>query len=333
MMEALMAVLLLMVVASSSTVVAFQSISTFHTATANHHNNQNVVSTSASRRKSTSLHSVSSATAAAKAVSAAIIKDAEARATVAIETWSIEVTPFMEPNDADIIERLFMKRGDVAVLRIVGGQRRSSSSMDMDVSTTTSSITKAATATTKSKVKLNDYYTQLLSRGLVTDNEMLETQSDTSSSSILGDYGRRSRFVITHPDLILDVNTAEAQYTNMIRITNVNIKSCKYTFPDILASIGVHLDTIGDIVIDTNNKNDDENSGTVYIIVDPSVVTRCIRLLSKELMGVGISVSLCEENECMPPHDGYTIVTDMKLNRTTERQIGRKKYKDGYIRF
>jgi hypothetical protein len=281
------------------------------------------------RRKITSLHSISSATAAAaKAVSAAVIKDAEARATVAIETWSIEVTPFMEPNDADMIERLFIKRGDVAVLRIVGGQRRPSSLMSVDVSTTTSSITKAAAAvtTTKSKIKLNEHYTQLLSRGIVTDDEIIETsQSDNSYS-----YGRRSRFVITHPDLILDVNTAEAQYTNMIRITNVNIKSCKSTFPDILASIGVHLDTIGDIVIDTNN-NDDESSGTVYIIVDPSVVTRCIRLLSKELMGVGISVSLCEENECMP-HDGY-IIQEMKLNRNTERQIGRKKYEDGYIRY
>ena len=74
---------------------------------------------------------------------------------------------------------------------------------------------------------------------------------------------------------------------------------------------------IGDIVITNNN----DEGGTVYIIVDPSVVSRCIRLLSKELTGVGISLSLCEQNECMP-HG--SIVQDMKLNRTTERQIGRK---------
>ena len=304
MMEAL-AVLLLVV---SSSAVAFQSMSTCHPLIS-HNQHHQIMSKSA--RKISFLRSSSSATAAAKAVSAAVIKDAEARATVAIETWSIEVTPFMEPSDADIIERMFMKRGDVTVLRIVGGQRRSSPMVD--VSLGSSSITKAAS--TKSNVKLNEYYTQLLSR------DEIETQSDPSKI-----YGRRSRFVITNPDLGLDINTAENQYTNMICISNVDAKSCSQTFPDTLASIGIHLDNIGDIVITNNN----DEGGTVYIIVDPSVVSRCIRLLSKELTGVGISLSLCEQNECMP-HG--SIVQDMKLNRTTERQIGRKKYEDGYVRF
>lgn len=303
-MEAL-AVLLLVV---SSSAVAFQSMSTCYPMIS-HHQHHQIMSTSA--RKISFLRSLSSATAAAKAVSAAVMKDAEARATVAIETWSIEVTPFMEPSDADIIESMFMKRGDVTVLRIVGGQRRSSPMVD--VSLGPSSITKAAS--TKSNVKLNEYYTQLLSR------DEIETQSDPSKI-----YGRRSRFVITNPDLGLDINTAENQYTNMICISNVDAKSCSQTFPDTLANIGVHLDNIGDIVITNNN----DEGGTVYIIVDPSVVSRCIRLLSKELKGVGISLSLCEQNECMP-HG--SIVQDMKLNRTTERQIGRKKYEDGYVRF
>ena len=209
MMEAL-AVLLLVV---SSSAVAFQSMSTCHPLIS-HNQHHQIMSTSA--RKISFLRSSSSATAAAKAVSAAVIKDAEARATVAIETWSIEVTPFMEPSDADIIERMFMKRGDVTVLRIVGGQRRSSPMVD--VSLGPSSITKAAS--TKSNVKLNEYYTQLLSR------DEIETQSDPSKI-----YGRRSRFVITNPDLGLDINTAENQYTNMICISNVDAKSCSQTFP------------------------------------------------------------------------------------------------------
>lgn len=140
------------------------------------------------------------------------------------------------------------------------------------------------------------------------------------SSNVSPGEGRRSRFVIMHPDLGLDLGTAESEYCNVIRVDNVNVAASN-TFPNALASIGVHLDNVGDIVV--------EDSSTVYLVVDPNVAKQCLRLLSKELVGAGINLSLCGDDEFMPQGE----IQDMKLSRILERQMERKKHEQGYIQF
>ena len=63
--------------------------------------------------------------------------------------------------------------------------------------------------------------------------------------------------------------------------------------------------------------------------IDPNVAKQCLRLLSKELVGPGINLSVCEDNEFMP--DG--VIQEMKLSRILERQMERKKLEEGYVQF
>ena len=198
-----------------------------------------------------------------------IMADIEAQASLAADTWGIEVTPFLEPSIATKIEEQFADRADVTAFRVVGGRRLSPSE----------------------------------------DN-----------GNISKGEGKRSRFIIIHPDLGLDIGTAESDYCTVIRVENVNIVASN-TFPNALASIGVDLDNVGDIVV--------VDSSTVYLVVDPNSAKQCLRLLSKELVGVGINVETCEDNEFMPDGD----IQEMKLSRILERQIERKKLEKGYVQF
>jgi len=219
---------------------------------------------------------------ASSVATAAVMADVESRAACAIETWSVEATPFMEPEFADAVERMLVDRGDVVSFRIVGGRRRCSPPPGEGGGSSSSS---------------------------------------TSSSSTSVEEGRRSRFVLMHPDLGLDAGTAETQHAAVVRVRNVDLNSSN-TIPNALASIGVHLDDVGDVVVSST-------SSTVHFVVDPSVVKPCLRLLSKELRGVGIDVTLCEQNEFMPGG----AMQEMKLSKSLERQMGRKKYEGGYVRF
>lgn len=149
------------------------------------------------------------------------------------------------------------------------------------------------------------------------DDEALD---DEDNGNISRGEGKRSRFIITHPDLGLDIGTAESDFSSVIRVENVNIVASN-TFPNALASIGVDLDNVGDIVV--------VDSSTVYLVVDPNSAKQCLRLLSKELVGVGINVETCEDNEFMPDGD----IQEMKLSRILERQIERKKLEKGYVQF
>jgi len=220
---------------------------------------------------------------ASSAATAAVMADVESRAACAIETWSVEATPFLEPEFADVVERMLMDRCDVASFRIVGGRRRCSPPPG---------------------------------------GEGGGSSSFTSSSTSV-EEGRRSRFVLMHPDLGLDAGTAETQHAAVVRVRNVDLNSSN-TIPNALASIGVHLDDVGDVVVSSSS-----SSSTVYFVVDPSVVKPCLRLLSKELRGVGIDIALCEQNEFMPGG----MMQEMKLSKSLERQMGRKKYEGGYVRF
>ena len=141
-----------------------------------------------------------------------------------------------------------------------------------------------------------------------------------SENIIMPGQGRRSRFVIAHSDLGLDVGTAEEEYCNVIRVENVNVQASN-TFPNALAAIGVHLDNIGDVVV--------EDSNTVSFVVNPDVSKQCVRLLSKELVGTGISLTVVDSHDFM----AHGEMQEMKLSRVLERQMERKKYEKGYVQF
>ncbi len=127
--------------------------------------------------------------------------------------------------------------------------------------------------------------------------------------------GRRSRFVIAHADLGMDAGTAEEEYCTVIRCENVNVATSN-TFPNALTSIGVHLDNV-------------EDSNTVCFVVVPDVTKQCLRLLSKELVGTGVSLSVVDSHEFMP----HGEMQEMKLSRVLERQMERKKLDAGYVQF
>ena len=52
-----------------------------------------------------------------------IMADIESQAATAADTWSIEATPFMEPDVAAQVEEQFEDRADVIAYRVVGGRR------------------------------------------------------------------------------------------------------------------------------------------------------------------------------------------------------------------
>ena len=139
-----------------------------------------------------------------------------------------------------------------------------------------------------------------------------------TSDEISKGEGRRSRFIFMHPDLGLDAATAEEEYCTVIIVENVNLKASN-TIPNALAGIGIDLDQVGDIVV----TGDD----VVYLVVDPNVAKQCIRLLSKELVGVGINLSVVDAHDFMPDGD----IQEMKLSRVLERKMDRKKYEKGYV--
>mmetsp|Transcript_24823 Transcript_24823/g.38984 ORF Transcript_24823/g.38984 Transcript_24823/m.38984 type:complete len:250 (+) Transcript_24823:52-801(+) len=198
-----------------------------------------------------------------------VIEAAETLAAEAADTWSIQVTPFLEPSDASKIEENFQDRGDVICFRVFGGRR-------------------------------------------------LTPESD--NDTVKPGEGRRSRFVIAHADLGMDAGTAEEEYCTVIRCENVNVATSN-TFPNALASIGVQLDNVGDIVV--------EDSNTVCFVVAPDVTKPCLRLLSKELVGTGVSLSVVDSHEFMP----HGEMQEMKLSRVLERQMERKKLDAGYVQF
>lgn len=200
----------------------------------------------------------------------------ESQAAIAADTWSIESTPFMEPDVASQIAEKFRDRGDIVAFQVVGGRR-------------------VPTATA-------------------------ESSSTTEDDDPSPGEGRRSRFVLMHPDLGLDAATAETEYCTVIRVENVDVRASN-TFPNALASIGVHLDNVGDIVV--------EDASTVYLVVDPNVAKQCLRLLSKELVGIGIALSVCEGSEFMP----HGVMQEMKLSKILQRQMERKKLEEGYVLF
>eukprot|EP00547_Thalassionema_nitzschioides_P013818 CAMPEP_0194248490 /NCGR_PEP_ID=MMETSP0158-20130606/18491_1 /TAXON_ID=33649 /ORGANISM="Thalassionema nitzschioides, Strain L26-B" /LENGTH=220 /DNA_ID=CAMNT_0038984799 /DNA_START=70 /DNA_END=729 /DNA_ORIENTATION=- len=118
----------------------------------------------------------------------------------------------------------------------------------------------------------------------------------------------RARFVLTHPDLGMDVASAEAEHCRVLSVTNVDLGRAD-PWPNVLTSIGVDLEKVGDII---------EDGPTAFLVVDPDIAKTCSRLLPKELPGSGVTVEeLVPGDEVIP--DGGTL-QDMEIQRLDKRE-------------
>jgi len=140
-----------------------------------------------------------------------------------------------------------------------------------------------------------------------------DTDNDDESSQLQSQQQRRYRYVFTNPDLGYDYDTANKEYCSILRIDNVQINNCN-PWPNILTSIGILLEDVGDIYIVGENDN------IVYVAVNPTIVKTCIRLLPKELPGSGVTVTQILEIEEIKliPNNGK-VVEDMELKRLDRR--------------
>jgi hypothetical protein len=115
----------------------------------------------------------------------------------------------------------------------------------------------------------------------------------------------RARFVFTNPELGMDAATMAIDYCTVLCVKNA--KSGQIPWPNLLAKIGVDLDSVGDVVVADQ---------FIYLAVTPEVAKQCTRLLPKEVVGAGVTVVALEPGEPMPD-DGE--LQDMDLKRLDKR--------------
>ena len=138
-----------------------------------------------------------------------------------------------------------------------------------------------------------------------------------SMSTSLPTLSSRIRIVATNPDLELDVKETEKEYCSMLRIDSISTAalaeetSKSKPWPQLFLRIGVDLKDVGDVVIEKDND-------CAYVMVSRDAVRQCIRLLPKELRGVGITISEVEMGEHIP-FDG--IQQDMELGILDKRSL------------
>mmetsp|Transcript_29098 Transcript_29098/g.35448 ORF Transcript_29098/g.35448 Transcript_29098/m.35448 type:complete len:235 (+) Transcript_29098:104-808(+) len=124
----------------------------------------------------------------------------------------------------------------------------------------------------------------------------------------------RCRFVFTNPELGLDADAASAEFVAVLRVSNADLRNSD-PIPNVLESIGVGLDDVGDIVFDGDD--------VAYIVVTPGKCEKaCVRLLPKELVGAGITVDPLGPGESVP-EDGD--LQDMEVQRLDKREQKRRK--------
>lgn len=124
----------------------------------------------------------------------------------------------------------------------------------------------------------------------------------------------RSRFVFTNPDLGMDGALAEDQFCSVLCVQGASLLDAD-PWPNVLASIGVDLENVGDVVVFL------DRSMTAYLAVAPDVAKVCSRLLPKELPGTGVTVTELEAGEVIP--EGGEV-QDMELKRIDKREQKRK---------
>jgi len=138
--------------------------------------------------------------------------------------------------------------------------------------------------------------------------DRLEGRADIACIRVGGRSGSvRSRFVLTNPDLGIDSASAEAEHCVVLCAENVDLGRCD-PWPNMLVSIGVDLSKVGDVVV--------MNGSTTYLVVDPEIQKTCSRLLPKQLVGTGITVTALMPGESVP--DGGDL-QDMELQRLDKR--------------
>mmetsp|Transcript_26321 Transcript_26321/g.37084 ORF Transcript_26321/g.37084 Transcript_26321/m.37084 type:complete len:273 (-) Transcript_26321:171-989(-) len=122
----------------------------------------------------------------------------------------------------------------------------------------------------------------------------------------------RTRFVMSNPDLGLDASSVEHEYCIILRIDNVESAVLRGSrpWPHVLTRIGVDIENVGDVVIEDND--------TAYLVVAPEVARQCIRLLPKELRGIGISISIVEPGDYLP-YEG--VLQNMELSKLDKRAL------------
>jgi RNA-binding protein YlmH len=136
--------------------------------------------------------------------------------------------------------------------------------------------------------------------------EQLSNRADVACFKVGGrSEPARARFVFTNPELGMDAATMESEYCVILCVKNA--KSSQIPWPNILAKIGVDLDTVGDVVVADQ---------VIYLAVAPEVAKQCTRLLPKEVVGAGVTVNALEPGEPMPD-DGE--LQDMELKRLDKR--------------
>jgi RNA-binding protein YlmH len=122
------------------------------------------------------------------------------------------------------------------------------------------------------------------------------------------DTASRVRFVFSNPESGLDVATAEEEHCTTLHVTNADYSGSD-PWPNLLNRIGVDLDNVGDIVVHPQLG--------CYIVVSPTIAKQCIRLLPKEIVGTGVTVTALDAGETIP--DGGEL-QDMVVQRLDKRQ-------------
>jgi RNA-binding protein YlmH len=124
----------------------------------------------------------------------------------------------------------------------------------------------------------------------------------------------RTRFVMSNTDLELDVNVVNEEYCTILCVDHADTSSMsgQNPWPHLFNQIGVALENVGDVVVEEDK---------AYMAVNPSVAKQCCRLLPKEMRGVGITVSILDQDDYLPK-DGVKVT--MQLGRLDKRAL---KYK------
>lgn len=146
----------------------------------------------------------------------------------------------------------------------------------------------------------------------------------------------RYRLVMTHPDNvpILEASSVldNSQFSSLLRVDRTSSDSNNAAFPSwphVLTKIGIDLQDVGDAWTCPSSPN------SAYIVVNPKIVKRCLRILPKELYkvkggGAGLTISIVDEEHYYdidfpdPTHPDQSILP-MELSKYDQRA---QKYKD-----
>lgn len=136
----------------------------------------------------------------------------------------------------------------------------------------------------------------------------LGNRADVSLTRIPPTAIERCKYLFTNPELAID----GAEYFATLRVDNIALGSVD-PWGNVLTSIGVDLDDVGDVRVVDN--------AAVYLTVDPEVTKVCCRLLPKELPGAGVTVLVLGDDDAVP--EGGSVQS-LDVQRLDKRERKRK---------